>query len=115
MDALLSWRGDGRGQHVCWLSGGEWLCAPHPAASSSFSCMRPLSTLPAPTDLQANATNPNFEKEGYKDKQAELAKLPMHAQVLVCRGSRTWSWSLPQLQFTSPPNSPLLPGQEWGR
>jgi hypothetical protein len=31
--------------------------------------------------LVANATNPNFEAEGYKDKQAELAKLPMHAQV----------------------------------
>jgi hypothetical protein len=31
--------------------------------------------------LIANATNPNYEEEGYKDKQAELAKLPLHAQV----------------------------------
>lgn len=29
----------------------------------------------------ANATNPNFEDEGYKDKQAELAKLPYNQQV----------------------------------
>jgi hypothetical protein len=28
-----------------------------------------------------NATNPNFEEEGYKDKKTELAKLPMHSQV----------------------------------
>jgi hypothetical protein len=41
------------------------------------SCPTPL----LPINLQANATNPNFEEEGYKDKQAELAKLPMHAQV----------------------------------
>lgn len=31
-----------------------------------------------------NVTNPNVEAEGYKDKQAELAKLPMHSQVCDC-------------------------------
>lgn len=28
-----------------------------------------------------NATNPDYEAEGYKDKQEELAKLPYHSQV----------------------------------
>jgi hypothetical protein len=28
-----------------------------------------------------NLTNTGFEEEGYKSKQAELAKLPMHSQV----------------------------------
>lgn len=28
-----------------------------------------------------NFTNPDYEQEGYKSKQAELSKLPMHSQV----------------------------------
>jgi hypothetical protein len=31
--------------------------------------------------LTMNATNPNVAEEGYKKKDAELAKLPMHSQV----------------------------------
>eukprot|EP00775_Hariotina_reticulata_P012961 gene12961-13090_t len=30
-----------------------------------------------------NATNPHMEQEGYKNKEDELAKLPMHAQVVA--------------------------------
>jgi len=29
----------------------------------------------------ANATNPHYEDEGYKNKQDELKKLPLHSQV----------------------------------
>lgn len=31
--------------------------------------------------LTMNATNPNMEAEGYKDKSQELARLPLHTQV----------------------------------
>jgi hypothetical protein len=31
-----------------------------------------------------NTTNPKMAEEGYKNKDAELAKLPMHAQVSTC-------------------------------
>lgn len=44
--------------------------------------------------LVANATNPNFEEEGYKDKQAELAKLPLHAQVQCHPHDSLYSTSL---------------------
>ncbi|WIA32137.1 hypothetical protein OEZ86_002987 [Tetradesmus obliquus] len=38
-----------------------------------------LGTLAA--NVVMNTTNPNMAEEGYKSKDAELAKLPMHAQV----------------------------------
>lgn len=47
----------------------------------------------------ANATNPDFEAEGYKSKQAELAKLPLQSQVCVVScGCSVWGVGWQQLQ-----------------
>lgn len=63
-----------------------------------------LGTLAA--NVVMNTTNPNMAEEGYKSKDAELAKLPMHAQVhcdvfklkLLAQQHRSYVWGLLLMQ-----------------